>query len=184
VEAYIGRSNTKETERDAIDATRIIMQDLEAVYIDGNDIVRRNNMLKAAYLAGKAFTRAYVGYVHAIAHTLGGFYGIPHGLANSIILPHMLAYFGNSAEKRLADLARKSSSVPTNLNDTDAAQTFIGMIRTMNKNMAIPEHISGIKPEDIPVMVERAFTEANPLYPVPRILGRKELAEVFSIIAR
>ena len=184
VEAYIGRSNTKETERDAIDATRIIMQDLEAVYIDGNDIVRRNNMLKAAYLAGKAFTRAYVGSVHAIAHTLGGFYGIPHGLANSIILPHMLAYFGNSAEKRLADLARKSSSVPTNLNDTDAAQTFIGMIRTMNKNMAIPEHISGIKPEDIPVMVERAFTEANPLYPVPRILGRKELAEVFSIIAR
>ncbi len=183
VEAYIGRSNTKETERDAIEATRIIMQDLEAVYADGNDVVRRGNMLKAAYLAGKAFTRAYVGYVHAIAHTLGGFYGVPHGLANSVILPHMLTYFGPSAEKRLADLARKSGAVAAELHDADAAKAFIEKIRAMNKNMAIPETISGIKPEDIPLMVERAFAEANPLYPVPRILDRRELTEVFGIIS-
>ncbi len=183
VEAYIGRSNTKETEHDAIEATRIIMQDLLAVYADGSDVVRRGNMLKVAYLAGKAFTRAYVGYVHAIAHTLGGFYGVPHGLANSVILPHMLTYFGSSAEKRLADLARKSGAVATELNDADAAKAFITRIRAMNKSMAIPEAISGIKPEDIPLMVERAFSEANPLYPVPRILDRRELTEVFGIIS-
>jgi alcohol dehydrogenase class IV len=183
VEAYIGRSNTKETERDAIEATRIIMQDLLAVYADGSDVVRRGNMLKAAYLAGKAFTRAYVGYVHAIAHTLGGFYGVPHGLANSVILPHMLTYFGTSVEKRLAGLARKSGAVASDLDDANAAQAFITRIRAMNKSMAIPQTISGIKPEDIPLMVERAFSEANPLYPVPRILDRRELTEVFGIIS-
>jgi len=183
VEAYIGRSNTKETERDAIEATRIIMQDLVAVYADGDDVVRRGNMLKAAYLAGKAFTRAYVGYVHAIAHTLGGFYGIPHGLANSVILPHMLDYFGASAEKRLADLARKSKTVDETLDDASAAKAFIARIRAMNKSMAIPETLTGIKSEDVPLMVKRALSEANPLYPVPRILNGQELTEVFGIIS-
>ncbi|MDD3998299.1 MAG: iron-containing alcohol dehydrogenase, partial [Sphaerochaetaceae bacterium] len=183
VEAYIGRSNTKETERDAIEATRIIMQDLVAVYADGDDVARRGNMLKAAYLAGKAFTRAYVGYVHAIAHTLGGFYGIPHGLANSVILPHVLDYFGASAEKRLADLARKSKAVDETLDDASAAKTFIARIRAMNKSMAIPETLAGIKSEDVPLMVERALSEANPLYPVPRILNKQELTEVFVLIS-
>ena len=183
VEAYIGRSNTKETERDAIEATRIIMQDLVAVYADGDDVVRRGNMLKAAYLAGKAFTRAYVGYVHAIAHTLGGFYGIPHGLANSVILPHMLDYFGASAEKRLADLARKSKTVDETLDDASAAKAFIARIRAMNKSMAIPETLTGIKSEDVPLMVKRALSEANPLYPVTRILNGQELTEVFGIIS-
>lgn len=183
VEAYIGRSNTKETERDAIEATRIIMQDLVAVYADSDDVVRRGNMLKAAYLAGKAFTRAYVGYVHAIAHTLGGFYGIPHGLANSVILPHVLDYFGASAEKRLADLARKSKAVDETLDDASAAKTFIARIRAMNKSMAIPETLAGIKSEDVPLMVERALSEANPLYPVPRILNKQELTEVFVLIS-
>lgn len=183
VEAYIGRSNTRETAAAAVEATTVIMRDLCDVYRDGSDVEKRGSLMKAAYLAGKAFTRAYVGYIHAMAHTLGGFYSVPHGLANSIILPHVLEYYGPSAEKRLAALARTSGAAGDGLNDRDAARAFIERIREMNREMNIPEFVEGIKDEDIPAMVERAFSEANPLYPVPRILSRSEISRLFRIIS-
>ncbi len=203
VEAYIGRSNTRETARESIEAVRLITAHLPAVYRDGTDLEARGALLKAAYLAGKAFTRAYVGNIHAMAHTLGGFYGIPHGLANSVILPHVLEYYGPAAQKRLAGLARKSGALtasaqaPENRNsspggsttgddargnDAAAARAFISLIQDMNRRMDIPETIDGIREEDIPLMVDRALSEANPLYPVPRILNRREMTELFQII--
>ena len=183
VEAYIGYSNTKETAHDAIEATRIIVRDLNAVYEHGNNVDKRGNMMKAAYLAGKAFTRAYVGNVHAIAHTLGGFYGIPHGLANSVILPHMLEYYGVAAEKRLAALAVESGAIESGRSASETAKAFIALIRSMNKSMNIPEFIEGIKDADIPLMVQRAFAEANPLYPVPKILSKDEFTKLYHIIS-
>jgi len=105
VEAYIGRSNTKETVRYSKEAVRLIFSNLYEAYSNGNNIEARRNMQKAAYLAGAAFTRAYVGYVHAIAHTLGGFYNVPHGLANAVILPYVLEYYGESIHKSLSELA-------------------------------------------------------------------------------
>ena len=105
IEAYIGQSNTKDTEAAALKATKLIFANLEEAYKNGKDIEARANMLEGSYLAGIAFTRAYVGYVHAIAHNLGGMYGIPHGLANAVILPYILEYFGSSAHKRLGELA-------------------------------------------------------------------------------
>ncbi len=80
VEAYIGRSNTKNTAQYSIDAVKLIFDNLDEAYANGTNLAARSNMQKAAYLAGMAFTRAYVGYVHAIAHTLGGFYSVPMGL--------------------------------------------------------------------------------------------------------
>lgn len=183
IEAFIGRSNTEETEKDAIEAVRIIMRDLTAVYHRGEDIQRRANLLKASFLAGRAFTRAYVGYVHAIAHTLGGFYSVPHGLANAIILPHVLDYYGKSAERRLALLARRAGVAHPNAPDAEAARTFIARIRAMNAEMSIPASVNAIRDEDISLMVKRALAEANPLYPVPRILGPKELTGLYHIIA-
>lgn len=183
VEAFIGRSNTAATERDSIEATRLILENLGAVYRNGSDVAGRGRLLKAAYLAGKAFTRAYVGYVHAMAHTLGGFYSVPHGLANSVILPHVLEYYGASARKRLALLARESGLVGADTGDSEAAAAFIARVKSLNREMAIPEYIDGIKESDVPLMVARALAEANPLYPVPRILGRAELTELYGIIA-
>ena len=90
VEAYIGKSNTKETIAEAEEAVKLIFANLEKAYTDGKDLEARGNMLKGSYLAGRAFTHAYVGYVHAIAHNLGGLYGTPHGLANAVILPYVL----------------------------------------------------------------------------------------------
>ena len=127
-----------------------------------------------------AFTRAYVGYVHAIAHSLGGFYGVPHGLANAVILPHVLDAYGEKAHKKLAQLADAVGI--KGANDAEKAKAFIQAIKDMNAAMDIPTKIEGkwtIKEEDIPTMVERALSEANPLYPVPVIWGKEEMAAMY-----
>ena len=90
VEAYIGKSTTKLTRQRSEEAVKLIAENLLLAYEDGSNITARSNMLRASYCAGVAFTRSYVGYVHAIAHSLGGKYGVPHGLANAIILPKMV----------------------------------------------------------------------------------------------
>ncbi|EKN65472.1 iron-containing alcohol dehydrogenase [Neobacillus bataviensis LMG 21833] len=139
-------------------------------------------MQKAAYLAGKAFTRAYVGYVHAIAHTLGGFYSVPHGLANAIILPYVLEYYGESVHKSLAELAELVGIGEGADTTEQKAVKFIEAIKKLNESMAIPKKVSGIVESDIPVMVARALKEANPLYPVPRILNKDDLFTLYQLI--
>ena len=177
VEAYIGRSNVKSTEHYAELATRLIYANIEEVYNNGKNIEARNAMLKASYYAGMAFTRAYVGYVHAIAHNLGGFYGVPHGLANAIILPYVLEYYGETAHARLAKLA-VISGVKTDGTDAEKAEAFIESIKQLNRNMNIPDKFDMIKEEDIPTIVKRALKEGNPLYPVPKIMDEADCEAV------
>lgn len=167
VEAYIGRSTTKGTRRDAEEAVRLVFGYLEKAYENGTDEAARENMLRASYLAGKAFTRSYVGYVHAVAHSLGGQYGTPHGLANAVLLPCVLEAYGKAAEKKLARLAVVAGLCTEDEPEDAAAGTFITAVRDMNRRMGIPETLSGIREEDIPVMAAHAAAEANPLYPVP-----------------
>ena len=124
--------------------------------------------------------------MHAIAHSLGGQYGVPHGLANSVILPYVLDYFGESAYPRLARLAEIVGI--DGKDDEEKAKGFIAGIRKLNEHMNIPAYIKAkdggdlIKDEDIPVMVERAYKEANPLYPVPKFMGREELTKMYYTI--
>ncbi len=177
VEAYIGRSNVKSTEMYAEKATKMIFDNIETAYTDGKNIVARDEMLKASYYAGMAFTRAYVGYVHAIAHNLGGHYGIPHGLANAVILPYVLEYYGETAHKRLAKLA-VIAGVKTDGTDAEKAAAFIEAIKTLNKNMNIPDGFDMIKEEDIPTLVERALKESIPLSPVPKIMDKADCEAV------
>lgn len=119
VEAYIGHSNTKDTADKARKAVRMIFDNLQVAYEDGHNIEARSNMLLASYYAGVAFTRAYVGYVHAIAHNLGGMYGVAHGLANAVILPYVLEYYGESAHKRLAELADLTGITQPGMSDAE-----------------------------------------------------------------
>lgn len=182
VEAYIGKSNTKETIQWSRDAVKLIFENLYEAYSNGENILARQKMQEAAYLAGKAFTRAYVGYVHAIAHTLGGFYGVPHGLANAIILPHVLEYYGEAAHQPLAELADLVGvSEPTD-SIKRKAEKFIEAIKDLNKRMDIPSTVDCIVEKDIPLMIERALKEANPLYPVPRILLKDDINNLIHII--
>lgn len=185
VEAYIGRSTTANTRRRAECAVKLIRKYLKRAYDDGNDRMARSSMLRAAYYAGIAFTQSYVGYVHAIAHSLGGQYGTPHGLANAVILPVMLREYGGSCEKKLAALAVNSGVVEDagDMSEHDIAEQFIGWVQHMNDYMGIPRTIDGINYEDIDIMAEHADAEANPLYPVPRLMSKKELSRMYYVIA-
>ncbi len=180
VEAYIGRSTTKETRAEAEEAVSLIFSSLTAAYHDGNDMEARRNMLRAAFLAGRAFTVSYVGYVHAVAHSLGGKYNIPHGLANAVLLPYVLDKYGKSAWKKLARLAEIVGI--KGRNDEEKAEAFIDAIRTMEREMNIPEKLSGINEADIPELSKYADREANPLYPVPMLMDAEELQEFYRIV--
>ena len=183
VEAFIGRSTTPYTRKMARQAVLLIHDNLLDAYERGDNIRARRNMLSAAYKAGVAFTRSYVGYVHAIAHSLGGRYGIPHGLANAIILPHMLRAYGEAAAPKLADLARMAGIAPATAQDSLAAEAFIDWVDRMNEALGIPKYVSGIRRSDIPQMAAHADAEANPLYPVPLLMDRLELEHMYEVVA-
>ena len=183
VEAYIGGSTTRSTRRDALAAVRLIFGNLEKVYNDGGDTVARENMMWAAFLAGRAFSKSYVGYVHAVAHSLGGKYNIPHGLANAVLLPIVLEAYGKSAHKKLHELAVVAGIAGRDERPCKAARRFISAIKAMNKRMNIPASLAGIKEEDIPEMAKHAASEANPLYPVPMLMDAKELEQFYYKVA-
>ena len=181
IEAYIGRSTTKQTRSAAVEAIQLIFANLQNAYNNGNDKTARHHMLRASYLAGTAFTKSYVGYVHAVAHSLGGCYGIPHGLANSVLLPVTLEAYGTAAHKKLARLARLTGISDSDL-DAVAAGEFIRHIRNMNLSMNIPETLDGIRNEDIPKLARYADKEANPLYPVPVLWGPSKLEQMYHLV--
>ena len=183
VEAFIGSANTKETKQMALDAVDLIFNNLKNAYDDGSNLEARENMQLASYKAGVAFTRAYVGYVHAVAHSLGGAYNIPHGLANSIILPIVLEQFGKSAHKKLAFLADHVHLTDKNESNEVKAKAFIQAIKDFNAYFNIPEKIE-MKEEDIPVLAKRADKEGNPLYPVPKLMNAKELEQIYYLVKK
>lgn len=179
VEAYIGRSTTKDTRADALEAVRLIFANLDQAYRNGGDEQARRNMLRASFLAGCAFTKSYVGYVHAIAHSLGGRYNVPHGYANAVILPLMLRRYGKSAERPLADLARAAAVATERDGDERAARAFVRAVTEMKHRFAIGDTFPELRREDIPELARTAAAEANPLYPVPLLLSAEQLEEVY-----
>lgn len=179
VEAYIGRSTTKETRTQAIEAVQLIFDNIQKVYENGNDMEARRNMLYASYLAGCAFTKSYVGYVHAVAHSLGGRYNVPHGLANAVLLPYVLEDYGPSAYKKLHELAVAIGISNFNESHKAGAEKFIAAIKEMKINLDIPEKIKGIRKKDIPRLALYADREGNPLYPVPRLMDDTELRKFY-----
>lgn len=178
IEAFIGHGNTGKTRNDSLDAVFLIHQYLLQAYANGADMEARKGMQQAAYLAGRAFTRAFVGYVHAIAHQLGALYGTPHGLANAMILPHMLAAYGDAVHGPLAELYEAFGGQNLALEEAGKAAYVLEQIRAMNDAMGIPAKVSGIREEDVERIAAGADREANPLYPVPRLMDAGELAAV------
>lgn len=182
VEAYIGRSTYKRIRIQAKIAVRLIFWNLEEVYKDGNDMKARANMLRASYLAGCAFTKSYVGYVHAVAHSLGGAYNTPHGLANAVLLPYVLESYGPVIHKKLKKLAVSAALCDELTDETEAAATFIQAIRELELKLGIPEKIEGIREEDIKKLAKLADKEANPLYPVPVEMNASELEKFYYMV--
>lgn len=182
IEAYIGQSNTKETKTLAINAVKHIFDHLPKVFIDPNNMASRLGMQEAAFWAGKAFTMAYVGNVHAIAHTLGGFYNTPHGLANAVLLPKVLRYYRSAVNGQLAQLADAIDLIDKSSTDAQKAEAFIDEIEALNLSLNIPSVLPGIKDEDIPKMAINAHAEANPFYPVPVIFTRRDFETIIRSI--
>ena len=179
IEAFIGGSTVKLSRAYATKAVQLILANIEQAYNHGNDETARKNMLVAANLAGSAFSRSYVGYVHAVAHSLGGAYNTPHGLANSVLLPVVLKRYGRKIWKKLKILAVAGGFA----DETDSAQAatekFIAGIYRLNEAMGIPKSLKEIKAEDIPELARRADKEANPIYPVPILWNAKELEQFY-----
>lgn len=183
VEAYIGESTTKETRELALEAVELIFNNIKIAYKEKDNYEARNNMLQAAYKAGIAFSKSYVGYIHAVAHSLGGEYNIPHGLANAVIMPYVLDMYGSSVYKKLYELGIAAGVVKEKDTYEAGAKKFIKAIRKLNKDMGIAEKLEGIIEEDIPKMAKHADKEANPLYPVPKLMDTKELEKIYYKVA-
>ncbi|MDD5944731.1 MAG: iron-containing alcohol dehydrogenase [Clostridia bacterium] len=182
VEAYIGRSTTRETRADATEAVRLIFENIFDAYENGDNMRARRNMLHASFLAGSAFSKSYVGYVHAVAHSLGGRYNTPHGLANAVLLPFVLESYGESAHKKLHDLAIVIGISDKNESHAAGAEKFIDAVKDMKKRLGIPDTIKGIKAKDVPRLAHYADKEANPLYPVPKLMDANELKQFYYMI--
>lgn len=184
VEAYIGNSRTTHTKKMAQEATRLVNKYLLRAYNNGNDKEARKQMLRAAYCAGIAFRRSYVGNVHAMAHSLGGQYGVPHGEANAILLPYLLDEYGNKIHKKLGNLAKKAQIVKPNEKNDVASRKFILWIKDLNEKMQIPTYIEKLNKKDIHALSKKAENEANPLYPVPVLMDEMHFAKMFKKVLK
>lgn len=179
VEAYIGNSTTYGSRKDCLLAVKLIFENIDRAYNNGSDTDARKKLLHASYYAGCAISRSYVGYIHAVAHALGGKYNVPHGLAIAILLPFVLETYGETIHAKLKDLAIAAGVADINSTEKDAAKAFIQAVKDMKKRFGIGDCIPEIKEEDIPGLACIAAAEANPLYPVPVLMNAAELERYF-----
>ena len=183
VEAYIGNSTTHGTKKDALLAVKLIFENIDIAYNEGDNIDARRNMLHASFYAGCAFTKSFVGYVHAVAHSLGGEYNVPHGLANAVLLPFVLEAYGPRIYKKLYQLAVAAGLADKDTPCEDAARLFIDAVKEMKKRFGIGDTIPEIREEDIPKLSRYADKEANPLYPVPVLMDAEDLKQFYYLVS-
>lgn len=162
VEAYVSTIATPITDACAIKAIELISDNLRLVVADGNNTEARDQMAYAEFLAGMAFNNASLGYVHAMAHQLGGLYNLPHGVCNAVLLPHVQQYNSQFAANRLKNVAAALGVDVTSMNDNDGAKAAITAINTLSSDVGIPSGLAelGAKKEDFDTLTENALKDA------------------------
>lgn len=183
IEAYIGRSSTRETRKLALQAVRLIFANLEECCIHPQNLDARRNMLEAAHQAGIAFSKSYVGYIHAIAHALGGQYGTPHGLANAVIMPYVLEAYGSKVHQKLKEIGIAAGICKEDEPAEECTHQLIQAIQDLNAHLNLPSILDDILAQDIPVLAAHAEKEANPLYPVPVLMDQPQLEQICRKVA-
>jgi len=170
VESFVGHWATPYTDGLALSAVGLIFENLRTACRDGKNLEAREKMLLASTYAGMAFTRANVGYVHAIAHQFGGRYHTAHGLANAIMLPHVLKFSAPDILPRLAQLAVRAKVGSEEEDEAELAEKFIAAVEQLNRDLGIPLVLDALQEADIPALAKAACHEAETGYPVPRYL--------------
>lgn len=177
IECYIGNSNTKTTYQDSIEAISLILNSLESLLANTQDVENRLQMQKASYLAGAAFTRGYVGYVHSIAHALGAYYNIPHGEANAVLLPLVLEKYKEKIKNKMLKLVDKLDE--SNLPNEEKLSLFYSKIKSLSLKVKKSIGFTKIDSKDYQELIKHIQKETWPLYPVPRYLEDSELIDIF-----
>ncbi len=171
IEAYVSTEATPITDACAQKAIELIAQSLKTAVDNGNDLEARNNMSYAQYLAGMAFSNASLGYVHAMAHQLGGFYDLPHGVCNAILLPHVCEFNAQKVAGKFKDIAGFLGQNIDGLSDEEGAKLCIDTIVALSKSIDIPVGLTtlGVKTEDLETLSQNAMKDAcgltNPIQP-------------------
>jgi len=178
VEAFVGNWTTAYSDGMALSAVGLIFENLRTAYTDGKNLEAREKMALASTYAGFAFTRANVGYVHAIAHQFGGLYHTPHGLANAIMLPFVLKYSHPAIVDRLALLAVAAKLGTAAEDEATLAQKFLDAVDQLNHDLGIPTTLAALREADIPKLARAACHEAHTGYPVPRYMSQAECEDL------
>ncbi|MGN1207834.1 MAG: iron-containing alcohol dehydrogenase [Eubacteriales bacterium] len=178
LEAYLGRSTTRGTRADALKAIRLIFENLEGAYTE-RDAEHLGSMLFASHYAGRAFSKSYVGYVHALAHALGGKYNTPHGLANAVLLQPTLRAYGSKIYGKLKKISVSCGFAEASTPKQAAAEIFMQKLAALEEALGIPSLLPEIREEDLPLLCDYAYREAYPLYPVPVLWDKGQLEQVY-----
>ncbi|MCF0121988.1 MAG: iron-containing alcohol dehydrogenase [Lachnospiraceae bacterium] len=184
IEAFLGNSTAYDTQKSALLSVKLVFDNLDSAYENGNNRAARRNMLKASFYAGLAFTKSYVGYVQAVSLSLNGEYNISHGLVNAVLLPYILEAYGRSIYNKLHMLANEAGISDEHLSDQEAAQNFIQAIKDMKKRFGIEDRILEIKEEDISKLSHYADKEANPFYHAPVLMNAKDLEQFYYLLMK
>lgn len=178
IESYLSTLATPATRALSVAAARAVFRDLPRAWEDGRNVDARQSLAVASCLAGLAFTRASVGYVHAIAHQLGPLYHLPHGYLNAILLPYVLDFYAGDSAARMAEFARACELGQDGADAQAMATSLVVAIRRLNERMGIPPTIEQITDADVPQIVRRALAEAHGTYPVPTYMSAVDCAGV------
>ncbi|HOV79323.1 MAG TPA: iron-containing alcohol dehydrogenase [Bacillota bacterium] len=180
VEAYVSTIATPVTDACALMAMKLISENLRNAVANGQNMEARDNMAYAEYLAGMAFNNASLGYVHAMAHQLGGFYNLPHGVCNAILLPAVEEFNLISCPKRFADIAAAMGENIEGLSVREAADKALAAIRKLSADIGIPAGLSelGVKEKDFEIMATNAMKDACS-FTNPRAATKTDVIDIF-----
>lgn len=178
IESFISTTSNRHTELYSRAAIRDIFEYLPKAYAQGDDLVAREAMAMASFNAGYAFTKTLVGYVHGIAHQLGAWYGTPHGLANALVLPHVLWFSKDAVEEKFANLAKEIGVAENKNTSAKNAKAFIVAVEALMEKVAVPRTLPALKRDDITDIAKAALKETHASYAVPKYMKLEDCVQL------
>lgn len=183
IEAFTSRARTADTDRDAATAIRLIMEFLPIAYTNPGDERAREMVALGSFMAGNAFTRAGLGYVHAISHQISAHYDTPHGLANAILLPRVLRFNKHACSERFAALERMLQGDIDKPYTPDHAQQFIGRVDALAETVGIAVNLDDVQQKDFASIAKDALAEARSSYAVPKVMRKSDVTKILQSVA-